>query len=948
MISPLVKWDHSEDWYVTRYEQMRTLKSGERRVKITLTMDDYEYILGHTIDGRVLFPATGYLHLVWETYGMMTGDLYIDMDIEFTDVRFLRATNFTREQEVEFIVMIQSGTGRFEITEANTAVVTGYIKKLEHEEEFTVIPEPPPSKFPMLEAKDFYKELRLRGYHYHGVFRGVEQARGDGLMGRIKYDRNWVPFLDCLMQIHIVGYDLRSLILPTRIQRLRIDSRNHVKMVNEEDPYFDVRVSKELNTIRCGCVEIVGLHASPVGRRRPPGIPVLESYKFISHLPAPKLSKSDALRVAVQLALENNWAHKIKAIEVDTIGNQPLISELQEALGDLPLITSDLMYLTPQEIEIPGVHVENGKLSTQSNCMFVIATNCLSDPDFVEKSITSLTENAYLISREKADLKVEEIKAPSGFQLILMVPTEDETIVMCHRIRRKLIGSPKIVKISSEDKNYEWLDELKSALKNGAVTVLAEKEPMSGIIGLVNCLRKEPDGYLINCVFVDDVNAPPFDLDDPYFKTHLKLGLAINVSRNGKWGSYRHLQIVHNIVPQRTKEHCFANSTVRGDLSSIVWLNGGLTERFFNEVGVVKVAYASLNFRDVMLATGKLAIEVMGSTRLEQECVLGFEFSGVDNSGRRVMGMLNCGALATYVICDPQLTFTVPDHWSLEQGASVPVVYLTVYIAFFLTANIQKGKKILIHAGTGGIGMAAIRTAFTYGLDVFTTVSTPEKKKFLLETFPQLKENQIGNSRDTSFEKMIKIQTKGKGVDYVLNSLAEEKLHASIRCLGMAGQFLEIGKFDLSNDNPIGLGEFMKQISFHSVLADNLFKSTTQEKEKLFELVQRDLDNGRIQPLPTSVFPANEIEKAFRFLASGKHMGKVIVKIRENEDDELTYPIPIKPRTNCDFDMTYVIPGGLGGFGLELADWLVLRGARKLVLSSSRGITKQYQAYRIK
>ena len=148
MISPYIKWDHSEDWFVTRYEQMRALKSGERRVKFALTTDDYEYITGHTIDGRCLFPATGYLHLVWETYGMMTGDLYIDMDIEFTDVRFLRATNLTKDQEIEFVVMIQSGTGRFEITENSTAVVTGYIKRVEDNPPFTEIEEPAATAFP--------------------------------------------------------------------------------------------------------------------------------------------------------------------------------------------------------------------------------------------------------------------------------------------------------------------------------------------------------------------------------------------------------------------------------------------------------------------------------------------------------------------------------------------------------------------------------------------------------------------------------------------------------------------------------------------------------------------------------------------------------------------------------------------------------------------------------
>lgn len=136
----------------------------------------------------------------------------------------------------------------------------------------------------------------------------------------------------------------------------------------------------------------------------------------------------------------------------------------------------------------------------------------------------------------------------------------------------------------------------------------------------------------------------------------------------------------------------------------------------------------------------------------------------------------------------------------------------------------------MIHAGCGGVGLAAIRVAFAYGLEVFTTVSTEDKKKYLLNAYPLLKKNNIGNSRDTTFEDMVMTNTNGKGVDYVLNSLADEKLHASIRCLGKGGKFLEIGKFDLENDTKIGLGRFINELSFHAILVDRLIAGPTEAK----------------------------------------------------------------------------------------------------------------------
>lgn len=174
----------------------------------------------------------------------------------------------------------------------------------------------------------------------------------------------------------------------------------------------------------------------------------------------------------------------------------------------------------------------------------------------------------------------------------------------------------------------------------------------------------------------------------------------------------------------------------RGDLSSFRWFEGPLDPNDCE----IKVIYSSVNFRDVMLATGRLAVDLYGSSRLDQSCVLGFEYSGIETStGRRIMSMVAKGGVASYVEKPTKLIWEVPKHWTMKEAATVPVVYITVYYAFFMCVDIRKGKSILIHSGTGGIGLAAIRTALQYNLEVFTTCSTPHKKKYLLETFPQLK-----------------------------------------------------------------------------------------------------------------------------------------------------------------------------------------------------------------
>ena len=206
---------------------------------------------------------------------------------------------------------------------------------------------------------------------------------------------------------------------------------------------------------------------------------------------------------------------------------------------------------------------------------------------------------------------------------------------------------------------------------------------------------------------------------------------------------------------------------------------------------------------------------------------------------------------------------------------TVPCVYSTCYYALYVFGNLQKGEKVLIHSGTGGVGQAAINIALQEGCEVYTTVGTPEKRKFIHENFPSIPDDHIGSSRDTSFEQMVLEGTNGVGVDIVLNSLAEEKLQASVRCLAVGGRFLEIGKFDLLANTSLGMMIFLKEVSIHGILLDNIFEATIKEKAQLNKLVADGIKNNVIKPLNRTVFEKDDIEAAFRYMTAGKHIGKV-------------------------------------------------------------------------
>jgi fatty acid synthase len=113
-------------------------------------------------------------------------------------------------------------------------------------------------------------------------------------------------------------------------------------------------------------------------------------------------------------------------------------------------------------------------------------------------------------------------------------------------------------------------------------------------------------------------------------------------------------------------------------------------------------------------------------------------------------------------------------------------------------------------------------------------------------------------------------------------------------------------------------------------------------------MMQHDIASGIIAPLNSTVFDARDIVKAFQHMSTGSHTGKVLVRVRAHATDAATLPINVQPRFYCNPEHSYVIVGGLGGLGLEFCQWLIGRQCRKLVLSSSRGISSQYQAFKIK
>ncbi|KAF7128246.1 hypothetical protein CNMCM5793_002788 [Aspergillus hiratsukae] len=349
----------------------------------------------------------------------------------------------------------------------------------------------------------------------------------------------------------------------------------------------------------------------------------------------------------------------------------------------------------------------------------------------------------------------------------------------------------------------------------------------------------------------------------------------------------------------------------------------------------VKVKSVGLNFRDVLIALGRLDSEALGAEFAGLVTKVGSSFRKFQ-PGDRVLACYP-SRHANYVRLEENMTvIKIPDTMlSFSEAAALPVAYATAWIALNEIARLQQGEAILIHSGAGGTGQAAIQIAQLLGARVFTTVSNEHKKRFLVEKY-NIPEDNIFSSRNTLFAKGIKRLTNNKGVDVVLNSLSSDGLFASWESIAPYGRFIEIGKNDILSNSKLPMLQFEQNITFAAVDLAAMTVDRPHVVIAALETILYLLREGKISlPDPLQVYGISDIEVAFRQMQSGKNSGKAVLEMRDT--DEVMTVLETRPAYQFSPDETYLIAGGLGGLGRDIARWFVQRGARNLILLSRSG-----------
>lgn len=368
--------------------------------------------------------------------------------------------------------------------------------------------------------------------------------------------------------------------------------------------------------------------------------------------------------------------------------------------------------------------------------------------------------------------------------------------------------------------------------------------------------------------------------------------------------------------------------------SAFAWRRIELPPYRRNTVSVDVVA-AGLNFRDVMATNGMLPAD---AEKDDARTHLGLEFAGVvsrDPSGQatlapgqRVFGFAR-GALRGQVACDPQLLFETPAALSDDEAATLSSAYLTAYRALVDLAHIEAGEWVLVHSGAGGLGLAAVHIARAKGARVIATAGNDEKRGYLAN----LGVDVVLPSRTLGFADDVLAATDGRGVDVVLNALPGDFITLGLRCLAPYGRFIEVGKRDVYADASVGLRAMRRNVSFHVVDVAALIDDKPLLVRRAMNAILEMLRSGDVPPLPVTAFPASGVEDAFRYFASGSHIGRIAVRL---SDPDLM--IEERQELRLDRRRTVLITGGSSQIGQAMARHFARIGAGRVVLASRQGL----------
>lgn len=226
------------------------------------------------------------------------------------------------------------------------------------------------------------------------------------------------------------------------------------------------------------------------------------------------------------------------------------------------------------------------------------------------------------------------------------------------------------------------------------------------------------------------------------------------------------------------------------------------------------------------------------------------------------------GTYAEYTMCDETQLINLPANISFEQGAGVFVTYATAYRGLFQKAQAKTGETVLIHGASGGVGIAAIQFAKNAGLTVIGTASSAEGKKLVKDQGADF----VFDHSDENYLSEIKEVTGGKGVNIILEMLANINLVKDFEVLAMFGRITIIGNRGSLDFNPrLAMG---KDATIYGM---SLFNYSPADEKEIHEAIYQGLSDGYLNPIVGKTYNLANAVEAHHAVIKEKALGKIVL-----------------------------------------------------------------------
>ena len=341
----------------------------------------------------------------------------------------------------------------------------------------------------------------------------------------------------------------------------------------------------------------------------------------------------------------------------------------------------------------------------------------------------------------------------------------------------------------------------------------------------------------------------------------------------------------------------------------------------------IAVSHSAINFKDVLIAIDPSNLDIPTATGyLGCDCAGTISAVGTSVAGLRigeeVVAHIPHGGMASRVTLDAHLVQPLPAGMTAAEAVTLPTGMLTAYYALREVAKLRQGERVLIHAATGGTGLAAIQVASWIGAEIYATAGNPSKRALLR----LLGVRHVFDSRSTEFGAQIRELTRGEGVDVILNTLSGDAISANVAALADFGRYVDLTKH-LVEGKQAGFADLPRNASFTTEDICQISEARPRLAGTLLREIFQLVRAGVFTPLPYQVFDVADAGTAFGMVARAEHTGKVVLSFAGSPS------VPSAAGSgSLPADASYLVTGGLGGLGLEVGRWLIGRGARHLSL----------------